>query len=66
MMAIAALTEIGPEVIMTRPDIVRELRAVAANPGTVPDLKKKTKELLAKLRNSNHGDRARLGAAAVG
>jgi len=49
VMAIAALTEVGPEVIMTRPDIVRQLRAVAENADTVPDLKKKTQTLLAKL-----------------
>ena len=51
MMAVDALTEIGPEVIMTRPDIVRQLRAIAANPNTDPDVKKTAKALVAKLVN---------------
>jgi HEAT repeat protein len=49
IMALDALTEIGPEIVMTRPDIVRQLRAIANNPDTVPKLKKKTKALLDKL-----------------
>jgi HEAT repeat protein len=49
MMAVTALIEVGPAVLMTRPDIVRQLRAIGDNPDTVPELKKKTKTLLAKL-----------------
>jgi HEAT repeat protein len=48
-MAIQALEAIGPEVVRRRPDVVRQLRAIVDNPDTLPDLKKQTKALLAKV-----------------
>lgn len=46
VMAIQALGRIGADRVVRRNDIVQQLRAIAANPKTLPDLKEKTKELL--------------------
>jgi hypothetical protein len=48
-MAIQALRRMGPERVISRNDIVQQLRAIAANPKTLPDLKERTKELLTEL-----------------
>jgi HEAT repeat protein len=50
IMAVAALTEVGSRVLAQRPDIVRELHAIAENPEGFQDLREKTKALLRKIK----------------
>ncbi len=50
VMAVAALTEVGPARLARRPDIVQQLRAVAANQETNAGLREKTKDLLDRLK----------------
>jgi HEAT repeat protein len=49
IMAIAALERIGNERVLARPEIVRQLQALAVEPETRPELRQPTKELLKKL-----------------
>jgi len=50
VMAIDALSRIGRERVRSRPDIVRQLEALANDPQTLADLRQKTKDLLLKLK----------------
>jgi HEAT repeats len=49
VMAVAALDRIGVERVLARPEIVRELEFLANDPGTLSDMRQKTKEFLRKL-----------------
>jgi HEAT repeat protein len=49
IMAIQALERIGRDRIMGRTDLIRELRAIVADPQTVPELKERTQKLLKTL-----------------
>jgi HEAT repeat protein len=49
VMAVAALDRMGKQLVLSRPEIVRQLQFLANDPQTLSDLRQKSQELLRKL-----------------
>jgi HEAT repeat protein len=49
IMAVDALSVVGPERVATRPDLVAQLRALNADPNTLPNLRKGLEKLMPQL-----------------